>query len=276
MLQIQEININDIVVSSTNTRKDLQANNDEINIDDLAHSIQEFGLLNPLIVSKKENNYEVIAGQRRFLACKKLNIEKIPCIIKNNLDTQEAITISLIENIQRADMSPIDKSRAYKNLLDKLKDVQILSNYVGVSVPTIRRYLSLLDLSNVLQERVDSREGTLGVEALSKIAKTYDNPIEQEQVYDKIKGFNQKVQIEIIKQTKGDVQKLDEIVFDAQAGIFDTSVCTRGLCDLIPPEFEEKLKDELQQRKKLTWLELFTRVATTTMTGVDIAGFFDE
>ncbi|MCH8048866.1 hypothetical protein IIC44_02095, partial [Patescibacteria group bacterium] len=68
------------------------------------------------------------------------------------------------------------------------------------------------------------------------------------------------------------MQKIDNIVLEAQSGIFDIPICTRGLCDLIPPEFEEKLKDELQQRKKLTWLELFTRMATTTMTGVDMAG----
>ncbi len=272
-MEIVELPLNKITISSDNTRKDLLSGTDEINLDDLAHSIQEFGLLSPLIVTKKQNKYEIIAGQRRFLACQKLHLQSIPCIVKENMEQSEAITLSLIENVQRVDMSPIDKSEAYKKLLKKFNDIELLSNYVGVGVPTIRKYISLLNLSPVLQQRIDSREGTIGVDALSKLGKAFPDHLQQETVYDKLKGFNQKVQIEMIKRTEGEIDNLDNVVTDAQIGIFDMKVCSRGLCDLIPPDFEEILREELQKRRKLSWLEFFMRVASTASTGIDLASF---
>lgn len=275
-MKIVDIPLTQITISTENTRKDLVSGNDEINLDDLAHSIEEFGLLNPLIVTKKQNKYEIIAGQRRFLACQKINFQSIPCIVKENIQESEAITLSLIENVQRVDMSPIDKSNAYKKLLEKFNDIQVLSNYVGVGVPTIKKYISLLELSPIIQQRIDSREGTLGVDALSKLSKSFPDHIQQETVYDKLQGFNQKVQIEMIKRTEGEIENLDNVVEDAQIGIFDMKVCTRGLCDLIPPEFEEILREELQKRRKLSWMEFFMRVASAASTGIDLAGFSKE
>ena len=81
-MEIVELSLNQITISSYNTRKDLLSGTDEINLDDLAHSIQEFGLLSPLIVTKKQDKHEIIPGQRRFLACQNINLQSIPCIVK--------------------------------------------------------------------------------------------------------------------------------------------------------------------------------------------------
>lgn len=267
--------MNQIKVSSINTRKDLISGTDEVSLDDLAKSIKKFGLLNPILVLKNGNQYEVIAGQRRFLAFQKINLKNIPCIIKENIDTSEAISLSLIENVQRSDMSAMDKCSAYKQLLQKVKDIEELSDYVGVSSITIKKYLALDNLSYNIKQSLDAREGSLGIEILSKISNMFPDHMDQDIVHENFKGFSQKIQIEMIKRTKGDISNLKDVVNDAQEGLFNIEFCSRGLCNIIPEDFENLLKEELLKKRKLTWFELFSRVinsATGAATHAAVAG----
>lgn len=262
-MEIIQIPIENLKVSSDNTRKDLVSGTDEVDINNLAESIVKFGLLNPLIVIKTDKYYEIIAGQRRFLACQKNNMGTIPCIIKNDIDSTEALGISLIENIQRADMNPLDKSSAYKQLLDLLKDIEKLSKFIGVGIPTIRKYLHLQNLSYNIKKQIDSREGTLGIETLSRISKDFSDHMDQDILFNHIQHFNQKTQIEIIKKLNGDLSEIKGITEDARNGLFDITVCTRGLCNIIPEDFEKVLQEELLKKRKITWVEFFTRVANS-------------
>ena len=83
---------------------------------ELAESIKQFGLLQPILVQNKDTHYEIIAGERRWRAAKLAGLKEVPVIIKNLTD-QEVVEISLIENIQREDLNPIEEAQAYKRLL---------------------------------------------------------------------------------------------------------------------------------------------------------------
>src|SRR5882762_6108609 len=98
-----------IRVPARNTRKDLGAGNEDSSIEDLAGSGREKGLLNPVMVRlTRSGDYEIIAGQRRFLACQKLGWSNIPALIRSDVEDTDATAISLIENVHRAEMKPTD------------------------------------------------------------------------------------------------------------------------------------------------------------------------
>ena len=97
-------------------REQPRKNFDEDALDELAESIKQFGLLQPILVQDKSTYYEIIAGERRWRAAKKAGLKEIPVIIKN-LTEQEIVEISLIENIQREDLNQIEEAQAYKRLL---------------------------------------------------------------------------------------------------------------------------------------------------------------
>lgn len=99
-MDIQNIPIEKLTISELNVRKTISTEDDETNIEDLANDIKINNLLNPLTVRLYDNKYEIIAGQRRFLALKLLNWKSIPCHIMN-VNNQKAEEISLIENVQR-------------------------------------------------------------------------------------------------------------------------------------------------------------------------------
>jgi ParB family chromosome partitioning protein len=127
-LEVKEISINLINVSSLNTRKDLGAGTEDTSLADLALSISEKGLLSPITVLKNDDGtYDLIVGQRRFLACKQLGLKTIPAIIREKMDDTDATVLSLVENVHRADMSPIDKARAYQKIYERYEDYAIVA-----------------------------------------------------------------------------------------------------------------------------------------------------
>jgi ParB family chromosome partitioning protein len=247
-MEVKDIKLSIINLSEFNTRKDLDAGTEDSGIDDLANSIKEKGLLNPIIVKQnKDGTYSLIAGQRRFLACKKLGLETIPAIIRDFEDDTDATIISLIENVLRADMNPIDKARAYQRILEKYKDLDRVAKETGVSITTIRKYIKLLSLSPSLQEKLSTTEGPAGIGTLSKLADIFAID-EQEEVLERIRGFAQPIQLEMIKRSGGDIFKLDELRKQALEGAFDTHLCT-GLddCPFIPDELINTVKQAIRK-----------------------------
>ena len=91
---------------------------DEDSLVELAESIKQFGILQPLLVQKKNDYYEIIAGERRWRAAKLAGVKEIPVIVKE-FSGQEIVEISLIENIQREDLNPIEEAQAYKRLMEE-------------------------------------------------------------------------------------------------------------------------------------------------------------
>lgn len=127
---------------------------DEDTLLELADSIKQFGVIQPLIVQKKSDYYEIIAGERRWRAAKQAGIKEVPVIIKDYTE-QEIMEISLIENIQREDLNPIEEALAYKRLLDEyhLKQDEVAEK-VSKSRTAVTNSIRLLKLDKRVQQMV--------------------------------------------------------------------------------------------------------------------------
>ena len=125
---------------------------DKEQLEELAESIRQYGVLQPIMVQKKDGMYEIIAGERRWRAAKMAGLKEIPAIIRD-YDKQKKMEISLIENVQRADLNPIEEAAAYRQLIEEfgLKQEEIAER-VAKNRATITNSLRLLKLDQRVQE----------------------------------------------------------------------------------------------------------------------------
>ena len=139
---IQKLKVIDIEPNRSQPRRVF----DEESIEELAESVKEYGLLQPIIVSKKDKYYEIIAGERRWRACKKAGLTEIPAIIRED-DERRNKEIALIENIQREDLNPIEKAMGIKNLMDEYGlTQQEVSEVLGKARSSIANSVRILNL----------------------------------------------------------------------------------------------------------------------------------
>ena len=125
---------------------------DEDKIAMLAESIKEHGMIQPIIVQKEDEDYSIVAGERRWRAAKKANLKEVPVIIMD-ITESAVLEISLIENIQRQDLNPIEEANAYKRLIDDFKLTQeALSKKIGKSRTSISNTMRLTNLDDRVQE----------------------------------------------------------------------------------------------------------------------------
>ncbi|MBD5531806.1 MAG: ParB/RepB/Spo0J family partition protein [Lachnospiraceae bacterium] len=129
-------------------------NFDEDALQELADSIKQFGLLQPILVQQRDGYYEIVAGERRWRAAKLAGLKEVPVIIRN-LTEQEIVEISLIENIQRENLNPIEEAQAYKKLLTEfnLKQDEVAER-VSKSRAAVTNSMRLLKLSEEVQQMV--------------------------------------------------------------------------------------------------------------------------
>ena len=131
-------------------------------LQELSESIRENGVLQPLLVRKKGQKYEIIAGERRYQASKLAGIEKLPVVIKD-VDDQKMLELALIENLQRSDLNPIEEAKGYKQLLKESGMTQeALSKAVSKSRSAITNSLRLLDLPDEVQQFLFDGKMTAG------------------------------------------------------------------------------------------------------------------
>ena len=144
------VNINKVEPNREQPRK----NFDEDALLELAESIKQFGVLQPLLVQQKDDYYEIIAGERRWRAAKLANLKEVPVIIKK-LTEQEVVEISLVENIQRENLNPIEEAFAYKRLLTEfhLKQDEVAER-VSKSRTAVTNSMRLLKLDERVQQMV--------------------------------------------------------------------------------------------------------------------------
>ncbi len=164
--EIVEINIDELRPNPYQPRKKF---NDEA-LNDLANSIREHGVFQPIIVKKSIKGYEIIAGERRVRASKMAGLTKVPALIRN-LNDEQMMEIALLENLQRENLSAIEEAYAYKSMIEKLSLTQEeLSNKVGKSRSHITNILGLLRLPNEVQEMVSNNQISMGhARVLSKL-----------------------------------------------------------------------------------------------------------
>lgn len=153
-----EIPISDIVPNPNQPRTHFN----ESQLEELSESIRENGVLQPLLVRKNGQKYEIIAGERRYQASKIAELEKVPVIIKD-VDDQKMLELALIENLQRSDLNPIEEAKGYKQLIKASGMTQeALSKAVSKSRSTITNSLRLLDLPEQVQNLLFDGKLTAG------------------------------------------------------------------------------------------------------------------
>lgn len=163
---IVEINISDLRPNPYQPRKTF----DEEALNELAISIKEYGVLQPIIVRKSIKGYDIIAGERRTKASSLAGLTKIPAIIKDFSDAQ-MMEVALLENIQREDLSVIEEAQAYKNIIDELEITQEdLAKKIGKSRSHVTNMIGLLRLPDNVKKLVNSNAISMGhARAISKL-----------------------------------------------------------------------------------------------------------
>ncbi len=143
-------------------REQPRKNFDEDALQELADSIKQFGLLQPILVQDRKDHYEIIAGERRWRASRIAGLKEVPVIIRNYTE-QEIVEIALIENIQREDLNPIEEAQAYKRLLTEfnLKQDEVAER-VSKSRAAVTNSIRLLKLSDEVQQMVIDEMITTG------------------------------------------------------------------------------------------------------------------
>lgn len=131
---------------------------DRDKLEELAESIKQHGILQPLVVTKEENGYQLIAGERRLKAAELLNMEEVPIIVKEVSD-RDKLELSIIENIQRRDLDPIETAKSYKRLMDEFGlTYEQIGEQLGKSASSIANFVRLLKLPIVIQESLEKGE----------------------------------------------------------------------------------------------------------------------
>ena len=217
-------------------REQPRKNFDEDALQELADSIKQFGLLQPILVQDRKDYYEIIAGERRWRAAKLAGLKEVPVIIRNYTE-QEIVEISLIENIQREDLNPIEEAQAYKRLLTEfhLKQDEVAER-VSKSRAAVTNSIRLLKLNEEVQRMVvDEMISTGHARALLAV----ENPEEQYNLAQRI--FDEKLSVR-------DVEKL---VKNLHKPAKPKKVDDKTM-QVIYQDIEEKLKQKLGRKVTVT------------------------
>ena len=175
---------------------------DEDSLQELAESLKQFGMLQPILVQNRGDYYEIIAGERRWRAAKIAGLKEVPVIVRELTD-QEIVEISLIENIQREDLNPIEEAQAYKRLLTEfhLKQDEVAER-VSKSRTAVTNSMRLLKLCDEVQKMVvDDMISTGHARALISI----EDPEEQYLIAQKI--FDEKLSVREVEKLVKDLHK---------------------------------------------------------------------
>ena len=212
-------------------------NFDEDSLQELADSIKQFGLLQPILVQDRKDYYEIIAGERRWRAAKLAGLKEVPVIIKNYTD-QEIVEISLIENIQREDLNPIEEAQAYKRLLTEFNLKQDeLAERVSKSRAAVTNSVRLLKLCDDVQRMVMDEMITTGharallaiedpEQQYSMAQKIFDEKLSVRDVEKLVKSFGKPE-----KEKKPENKALQAIYLDIEENLkqkFSTKVKVTG------------------------------------------------
>lgn len=174
---------------------------DKNKIDELAKSIEQQGLIQPIVVKKENDKYQIIAGHRRFLAFKKLNKESIPAIVKQNPNNEELLTLT--ENLIRENLDKLEIALSLEKILEKniVKNQAELAKLLGINESTISRYLKLLKLPESIKNAVKNKKYS-DLIVLNKLVSL--NKEEAEKIFEEIlnKNLNRKEALELINNHK--------------------------------------------------------------------------
>ena len=159
--QTNQLSISDLVPNKYQPRK----NFDEINLEDLTNSIKERGIIQPIIVRKSNNEnskFEIIAGERRWLAAQRAGIHTVPVVI-TDVDDLKSLEFAIVENVQRHDLNPLEEAQGYKRLIDEFSyDQEKVSKFIGKSRSYITNSLRILTLPEDVIKLIESKKLSTG------------------------------------------------------------------------------------------------------------------
>ena len=160
-VQKNQLPVSDLIPNKYQPRK----NFDEINLEDLTNSIKERGMIQPIIVRKsnKENSkFEIIAGERRWLAAQRAGVHDVPVVI-TEADDLKSLEFAIVENVQRHDLNPLEEAQGYKRLIDEFSyDQEKVSKFIGKSRSYITNSLRILTLPNDVIKFIETKKLSSG------------------------------------------------------------------------------------------------------------------
>jgi len=186
---LELISLDEIVTNTKQPRQTFY----ETSLEELAQSIKERGVLEPIVVRPKDDKYEIVMGERRFRASRLAGLDQIPAVVRD-MNDEDVATDALLENFQREDLNPIDRAKAIEALLGFMT-WEKCAKTLGVSESTLRRHLDLLELPEAVQrelvESFNSVSGSCFSEAHARVLKSMNSdPAIQARMVQKIKDEN--------------------------------------------------------------------------------------
>jgi ParB family chromosome partitioning protein len=180
-LKFEYLPLDKIDISISNVRK----TNLKEGINELANSIKKIGVQQPIVVSTKGERYELIIGQRRYLACKKIGKKEIPALVAVIKNKTEATIVSFSENIHRLDLEYRDKMQVAIELKSKLGSVNKVAEHLGVSPQTVKNYIGYAAVPELIKNMVD--KGKLSASTATRITKNIPDEKQALKIAEKIK-----------------------------------------------------------------------------------------
>ena len=211
------LKIDDIISNPLQPRKIF----DEEKLNDLTNSIKERGIIQPIVVrpsKSQDEKFEIIAGERRWSAAKKANLDSVPVVILN-VDDEKSLEFAIVENVQRQDLNPIEEARGYQKLIDEFNyNQEKLSKFIGKSRSYIANSLRLLSLSPDVIDHMEKGNLTagharalIGVPNAGIIAKKIiKNQLSVRQVENLVKVFKNKNIVKLIKSKDSNIIELQK------------------------------------------------------------------
>jgi len=222
--QLMEVELKKIRPNRLNPRLDINI----IRLNDLADSIKQVGLLEPLIVRPVDDGYEVVVGERRYRASQQAGLRTVPVVVRQYTD-EEVIELNLVENIQREDLSAVEKGNCCRQLLEKYPEkfgnIQALANRLGLSPSTVKTWLGLTKAPKEIQrivaptqvERRGAPEGKIDYTTAATIMRRITEPERQVELGQKLasEGISQKLARRVIEEAaKSPQKKVEEVLME--------------------------------------------------------------
>lgn len=216
----QEIKVKELRPNPYQPRKHF----DDEAIDELRQSIEQHGILQPLVVRKSIKGFEIVVGERRFRAAKAAKLETVPAIVRDLTD-DEMMELALIENLQREDLNPLEEAKAYKKLMEHLSLTQDqLSVKLGKSRPHIANYLRLLQAPQIVQQYLQEEKistgharALLGLKNEQKLSPLLQKTIKEQWSVRHLESVIHDMNDNVSRETSKTKPKLDVYLKDREA-----------------------------------------------------------
>jgi len=252
-------------------------NFDEEGLKELAASIREFGILQPLVVSKIEKEtdfgteveYQLIAGERRLMAAKMLGLERVPAIIRSISQKSEQLAMAIIENLQRANLNPIETARAYAKLQDEFGLTQReIATKIGKSRETVANTLRLLNLPSEIQEALAKNQIN---ESQARLLLVIEDPHQQQNLFKELLANNLSV-----RELRQRIRKTQ--FAEVRPPEIDDNIRRSNLQNIDPEivNLQEKLTELLGAKVKIEPAEKGGKIIITFYSPEEIQGIINK